>query len=37
MSAINIEKISIVHWYPDLETHKCGYCKNENGAVSYGK
>lgn len=36
MSSINIEKISIVHWFPDLETHKCGYCKNATGAVSYG-
>ncbi|KAK4874080.1 hypothetical protein RN001_013440 [Aquatica leii] len=36
MSSINIEKISIVHWFPELERHTCGYCKKENGAVSYG-
>uniref|UniRef100_A0A1Y1MAI0 arginyltransferase n=1 Tax=Photinus pyralis TaxID=7054 RepID=A0A1Y1MAI0_PHOPY len=36
MSALNGEKISIVHWFSDLETHQCGYCKNQTGSVSYG-
>lgn len=28
---------SIVHWYPELEKHKCGYCKQLNTNCSYGK
>lgn len=29
--------ISIVHWFPELEKHKCGYCKQINSNCSYGK
>ncbi|KAF5302592.1 hypothetical protein FQA39_LY10210 [Lamprigera yunnana] len=36
MFSVDLEKVSMVHWFPDLERHTCGYCKTENGAVSYG-
>ncbi|GLV46733.1 Arginyltransferase 1 [Carabus blaptoides fortunei] len=28
--------ISIVHWDPELEKHKCGYCKKTDSNCSYG-
>ncbi|KAL3273609.1 hypothetical protein HHI36_015041 [Cryptolaemus montrouzieri] len=27
---------SIVYWFPDKESQKCGYCKNVSGSVQYG-
>ncbi|KAK9719464.1 Arginine-tRNA-protein transferase, C terminus [Popillia japonica] len=34
--ALTINNISIVHWFPHVEKHRCGYCKSENGSISYG-
>ncbi|GJQ72406.1 hypothetical protein Trydic_g3487 [Trypoxylus dichotomus] len=34
--ALNINSISIVHWNPYIEKHRCGYCKSESGSISYG-
>lgn len=35
--ALTINNISIVHWFPHVEKHRCGYCKSENGSISYGE
>lgn len=36
MSVVDIEKCSLAVWYSDIESHRCGYCKNPKGSISYG-
>lgn len=36
MAYLNPNEISIVHWFPDTEGHKCGYCKSTTGSISNG-
>lgn len=37
MSYLDPNQISIVHWFDDIEKHRCGYCDNENSSISNGK
>ncbi|KAJ8951568.1 hypothetical protein NQ318_020444 [Aromia moschata] len=34
--SFDIRRMSIAHWFPDTEKHRCGYCKNESGSISNG-
>ncbi|XP_050298320.1 arginyl-tRNA--protein transferase 1 isoform X4 [Anthonomus grandis grandis] len=34
--AVDLSNKSIVQWFPDLEQHRCGYCKSSSGNISYG-
>lgn len=36
MAFINLDEVSIVHWYDETVRHRCGYCKSEEGSVSNG-
>ncbi|XP_066246857.1 arginyl-tRNA--protein transferase 1 isoform X3 [Euwallacea similis] len=34
--SVDLSKFSIVQWYAERERHRCGYCKDPSGSVSYG-
>ncbi|CAH1129279.1 unnamed protein product [Ceutorhynchus assimilis] len=34
--SVDLTESSIAQWCPDRERHRCGYCKNPAGSISYG-
>ncbi|XP_066139751.1 arginyl-tRNA--protein transferase 1 isoform X1 [Euwallacea fornicatus] len=34
--SVDLSKFSIAQWYAERERHRCGYCKNPSGSISYG-
>lgn len=35
--SVNLNDLSIVLWYDEVNKHRCGYCKNPKGSISNGE
>ncbi|XP_060521349.1 arginyl-tRNA--protein transferase 1 isoform X2 [Cylas formicarius] len=33
---VDISNASLAEWFSEIEQHRCGYCKNPSGSVSFG-